>query len=164
MDCPDCSSGHTEIIESRLCTNGTRRRRHACLTCGKRWTTWDGDRPEPAQACRARRRTPTRKNRPPLDEHQVRRVLLAGRDVSNAQLARELDVSRETIRQIRLGMVYAKVCPEIARQAAAAPPPVVEGPSCYSCGHWRDGCTFGFPDWQDIGPTFAAECHLYAAA
>lgn len=163
MNCPDCSSGHTEILESRLCHNGSRRRRHECQTCGSRWTTWEGERPAKGSTGKPRKRT-TRAKRGPLTPEQVRRVLLAPKDVNNAELARELGVGRETIRQIRLGMIYAHVHPEIARLGAPVEvPPAEDGPSCYGCVHWREGCTFGFPDWREIGPAFAAECHLYAA-
>lgn len=160
MDCPDCSSGHTEVLESRLCNNGTRRRRHRCLTCDHRWTTWDG--PKPTQGNTTRRTTANRGKR--LDPEEVRHVLLSPREVSNAQLSRELGVSAEMIRQIRIGKAHAKVHPEIARWGA--PPPETAGRTCYTCSHWREarGCSFGFPDPTLEGVGFARECDLYQAA
>lgn len=38
MNCPNCKSNQTFIVDSRACGNSTRRRRE-CEGCGERWST-----------------------------------------------------------------------------------------------------------------------------
>lgn len=63
--CPNCAAppSGVRVLETRRRADGTLRRRKACLACGHRWTTWEGDvaaRP----ALRGRRASPV--PRPPL--------------------------------------------------------------------------------------------------
>lgn len=160
--CPECYSSHTEVIESRLCTNGTRRRRHACLHCTHRWTAWDGPRPKPAESAKKRRRKPQRHPVAPLTDAQVLQILMRT-DTTNATMGRLMNRSPETIRQIRHGITHAKVHPEVARWGQTPAAPDKSAPSCYACTHWTDRCAFGFPDPLEEGPGFAADCDLYAA-
>jgi len=162
--CPLCFSSHTDVVESRLCSNGTRRRRHNCLHCGHRWTVWDGQRPSLAAIARQKMKPPGRQNTARLTAAQVRVVLLA-RDVTHYAMAKQVGFSPETIRQVRYGATHAKLHPEIARWAPPASGQVVQPannePSCYACRHWNDRCAFGFPDPLQEGPGFAADCDLY---
>jgi len=156
IDCPTCHSSCTEVLESRTCNNGTRRRRHLCLDCGNRWTTWDGPRPKQGAAagcCHAKR-----PDLPPrLTEGQVR-LILERRDLSGKALARQLGRSAEAIRQVRRGTAYREVLPDLPRWRRGQP----KGPSCYACSHWSAGCLMGFPDPMVEGPGFARDCSLYA--
>jgi hypothetical protein len=163
--CPTCASDYTKIVESRLCTNGTRRRRHRCDNCRHIWTTWDG--PRPPRGGIGTRNPPQyqRSWKCKLSTEQVRYALVSI-DLSNAQVARELDCSTETIRQIRNGTIYRYEHPELLRTKATAksppPAPLPDGPNCLECTHWKGAeCGFGFPDPVLEGVTFAADCDLY---
>jgi|694.fasta_scaffold63958_4 hypothetical protein len=66
-------------------------------------------------------------------------------------------VSRETIRQIRIGKIYRDALPDGYR-----PPPGPNDPSCERCMHWYHGeCGLGFPDPALEGPVFASDCSLF---
>jgi hypothetical protein len=165
MDCPGCSSSHTAVIESRLCTtNGTRRRRHSCQDCGHRWTSWEGDKPPPGNtgSTHTNRRKPARNGRAKLTPEQVKQALTR-LDLNNTQLGQELGCSRETIRQVRAGLVYRNDHPELLRpnEDRRSRPPM-DGPTCLECAHWKSSrCSFDFPDPLLEGITFAADCDLY---
>jgi hypothetical protein len=159
VNCPNCHSGQIEIVESRRCTNGTRRRRHECLTCQHRWTSWDGIRPKRGGAANAYRHRAGSYRKVTPDA--VRAILLAPRTETHQQLAVRLDLSPEMIRQVRIGKAHATVHPELARWGQ--PVPEAQGKSCYCCIHWgAAACSFGFPDPIQEGPTFARECQVYA--
>ena len=163
MECPGCRSSHTEVLESRLCINGTRRRRHSCLTCGYRWTIWEGERPDRSEISKSMKRRPARRPASALTAAQVRQALL-DRDEGHHAMGRRLGRSPEAIRQLRYGITHKNIHPEIARWGQATPATTSPGPSCYTCGHWRtDRCSFGFPEPGLEGPDFAADCDLYAA-
>lgn len=161
MSCPKCASAQTELCESRLCVNGTRRRRHQCKACGHRWTSWDGPRPTPHDVNRKRRTTPGPRVRPNLTPDEVR-FALVNLDLNNRQVADQLGCSRETVRQLRCGLLYVKVHPELPRPKSPKPKAQATGPSCDRCASWKDDrCGFGFPDPVQEGLTFAADCGLY---
>jgi len=90
---------------------------------------------------------------------EIRKILLDRR--SNHAVARDLDRSAESIRQVRLGIIRANVHPEIPRWNQPQTP-ATSGSSCYRCQHWRDHCTFGYPDPLEEGPTFAQDCAMYS--
>lgn len=150
MNCPECSSGSARVVDTRLLLNG-RKRRLLCRNCGHRWTTHEpASADEPVRA----RRTLCRRGRS-LTAEEVRLILLAPLTVSNATLGRELEVSRELVRQVRNGYIHAKIHPEIAR-------PGGRGRSCHGCQNWStSGCSYGFPEPNDEGPSFARDCDLY---
>lgn len=161
MTCPTCSSALTEVIETRLCSNGTRRRRRRCRTCGYRWTTWEGERPPTGAQPGVTRAKPPRTGTGRLTTEQVR-FALARTDLNNRQAGREIGCSAEAVRQIRNGTIYAHVLPQLPRPGAPSRPVVADGPSCLECVHWDGGgCGFGFPDPLMEGVTFAADCDLY---
>jgi hypothetical protein len=161
MTCPNCYSAQIEVREVRICNNGTRRRRHECLACSHRWTSWDGPRPIRGYSPNGRRK-PAQGKRGKLTPAEIKRVLTQ-LDLNNKQLAAELGCSCETIRQVRAGMLYASIHPELLRPKAKRPaPPPVDGPTCLGCVHWKGSrCSFDFPDPVMEGITFAADCDLY---
>lgn len=155
VDCSNCNSSLTEVIESRLCSNSTRRRRHCCLNCGYRWTSWDGPRPEPGKHATVRRRqTVHRPDR--LTDDQVR-LILERRDLSAKGLAKELGRTRQAICQIRRGDTYRDVLPEVPRWDNSN----LQVVSCHNCIHWRNRCGMDFPDPIEEGPGFAVDCSFY---
>lgn len=155
MNCSSCHSSCTKVIESRLCINGTRRRRHHCLNCGHRWTSWDGPRPDPSEhmtpLIRRRMQMPKR-----LTDDEVR-MILERRNISARRLANDLGRSAEAICQVRAGISYRNVLPEIPRWGARKSMRA----SCHACVHWRSRCVMGFPDPEEEGPGFAADCSLF---
>lgn len=158
--CPSCGSEHVEVIETRICSNRTRRRRHGCLTCKHRWTTWSGDRP-PVGGVPGKRKRP-QPRRSALTDEQIRTILLS-RDLNNAEMGRMMNRSPEAIRQIRIGTTSSHRLPKIPRwNQESSPQPGIR--SCYGCKNWDAGkCSFGFPDPLEEGPEFALDCDLYAA-
>lgn len=161
-DCPECYSSHVEVIESRLCVNGTRRRRMACITCSHRWTSWEGERPNLSEINRTIPRRKPRKPKTQLTAEQVKQALL-NRDASHAEMGRLLGRSPEAIRQLRHGVTHSKVLPKIPRWGVLQAAATAER-SCYACANWSAGqCAFGFPDPHLEGPGFADDCDLYSA-
>lgn len=168
--CEHCGSTNLDLIDSSKLSNGSRRRRYECRTCGKRMTIWIGERPKPT----GHRRPGLNVGRvqlPPLDESQVRTVLLSIRSTSDQAMADQIGRSRELIRQIRSGKLYPDSCPDLPRRnsnliAPNQKPPPITGPTCLTCTNWRGtrGCGFEFPDAIEEGVGFAAECLLYSAA
>jgi hypothetical protein len=134
-----------------------------CVDCGHRWTIWDGPKPPRGGAGLRKTSSTIGRKRGKLTEEQVRQALLRT-DLNNVEAGRVIGCSAESVRQIRAGLVYRMVYPELRRPGAPAdaPPPTVEGPSCYECGNWAGArCGFGFPDPLLEGPGFAADCDLY---
>jgi hypothetical protein len=89
-----------------------------------------------------------------LTDDDVREILTASR--SGASLARRFGKSRQAISQIRLGITYAEVAPEIPRRSRSK--------SCRGCRFWRDGvdpCSQGVLDVIKEGPSFAADCEFF---
>lgn len=159
MDCPTCNGTHTKVIETHRCTNGTRRRRYRCFDCEHRWSIWDGDRP-PKGGIGPRRR-PIGKRAGRLTPDQIR-LALTRADLNNKQASQLLNCSAETVRQIRCGMIYGSIFPNLIRPKAIAQKPASDGPNCLDCQQWSDGrCSFGFPDPQLEGLTFAADCSTF---
>jgi hypothetical protein len=155
--CKACGSSNAHVIESRICDNGTRRRRYSCLSCSYRWTYWDGPRPIKGRVTGNRNIGPKRGCR--TTEEEVKRILLAPLDTTNVELAREMDFSAEWVRRIRVGLSCANVCPELERLRSV--PNGAEGRSCYNCLYWSPGCDFGFPDPCKEGPGYAQDCDLF---
>ena len=155
--CKACGSDNVDVIESRLCNNGTRRRRHRCLSCGYRWTEWDG--PRPTQGRMAGSHSVSSRRSRQTTEEEVRRILLAPAGVTNVRLAREMDFSPEWVRRIRIGLSCVNICPELKRGKPI--PGSAKGRSCYSCFYWNSGCCFGFPEPFEEGPGYAQYCSLF---
>ena len=98
-------------------------------------------------------RSTTAKRGRGLEPDEVRQILLAPREVSNSTLGRQLGVSRESVRQIRAGIIHARTHPELPRLG-----PVKV--SCDSCCHFSGRCSYGFPEAVSE-PWFAGECDFY---
>jgi len=155
--CKACGSGQAKVIESRLCNNGTRRRRYCCLSCDCRWTHWDG--PKPIQGLMKAGRSVSSGRGRQTTEEEVKRILLAPLDVTNVQLARVMNFSPEWVRRIRTGLSCIKICPELRRRMPFSTG--VNGRSCHDCFHWALGCGFGFPDPYTEGPGYAKDCDFF---
>ena len=164
--CPSCSSTNTKTIESRPIRAGARRRRHCCNSCDHRWTSYadaQGNSIAPPPPVVPRAPQPPRPHQLRFSEADVR-LILQSPDRTLNSLAAELGCSRETVRQVRRGLSYIDVHPELPRQGARPAPPPAGAPSCLRCNHWQnDDCGIGFPDPLEEGPGFAADCDLYAA-
>lgn len=157
FSCLKCNSSSIEVVESRLCSNGTRRRRHSCLACGYRWTTWDGPRPAQGRIPGVWVAAKTKRGQE-VTEEEVRAILLAPKNIRHTTLARQLNVTPQTVRSIRMGIRRRTVCPGLPRWDLKK---AVKGRSCYNCEHWSLGCGFGFPDPQEEGPGYAQDCDLF---
>lgn len=138
-------------LESRVNCKGIRRRRYQCSN-GHRWTT----RTNSAAGVYSLQ---------PLTEDQVRLILESGLGV--AELSRIVRKSRSAIVHVLRGTSCRRVLPEIPRPRASdnvSPLRRKRSPrrkSCHRCQHWHGGCTMGFPDPAEEGPSFAMECALY---
>lgn len=164
MNCEHCGANNPELVRSSLVSNGSRRRRYCCRRCKHRWTTWTGDRPQQGQAPGAKR-GPAAPCLPPLTEDQVR-LILTQVDLSDTAMAKQLGRTRESVRQVRVGMTFIDSCPELPRRKVTteAEAPAAMTVSCLSCRNWRGerGCGFELPDPVEEGIGFAIDCILYA--
>jgi hypothetical protein len=161
MNCTKCNSALQRVAEVRKLGNGTRRRRIECMNCGYRWTEWDGPKPDASE--RAMPMVVRQRKRPALTDEEVR-LTLTRPDLNNKDLARLLGCSAETVRQIRCGMLYKSVMPDLVRPKGPRWKPVSDGPMCDNCSHWLGNkCSFAFPDPVQEGLAFAADCHLYTS-
>lgn len=152
MSCGKCSSENTKVIESRVCLNGSRRRRVWCRDCGYRWTVWDGERPQPGRVRHARGGNGG--NKPPLSEDDVRLILTSR--LTAVEIGRQVGRSPQAITAIRRGLIHKNTAPEIPRWRVAG------GMLCTDCQHWcGNHCGMGFPDPIEEGPGFAEDCSLY---
>jgi hypothetical protein len=92
------------------------------------------------------------------------RQILTQDELNNVEISQLVGCSRETVRQIRAGLIYRVVHPELLRPGANRdmPPLIIDGLNCYDCVNWAGSrCNFGFPDPLIEGLTFAADCDLY---
>jgi hypothetical protein len=159
--CPLC--GHlAKVIRSESSASGTRRRRVACQnhSCGHRWSEWDGPRPPRNAAALLSRAAAARGGAIGggcrwLSEAEIRRALLC-RDVSHRAMAQELGCSRETVRQLRLGLTNADVAPELPRWEQRP------RRTCEDCKLWSGSCSIGLPDPEEEGTGFAVDCACFA--
>lgn len=87
-----------------------------------------------------------------LSPDQVRTILLSCD--SGTQLAKRLGLHKETIYQVRRGLHYGHLFPELPRSSAA---------SCTQCCHWSDRghCGLGFPDALSAGARYAQICSAF---
>jgi DNA-binding CsgD family transcriptional regulator len=96
-------------------------------------------------------------------EQIVRAVLSRGSHYTHQAIAKELGVSREYVRQIRIGHVLAKVLPELPREDPQARTQRCTGCRMFEPGQWQ--CSLGIP--ESIGPDgmlqnrYAIECSSY---
>ena len=85
------------------------------------------------------------------------------------ELAKELGVTHQSVNQVRVGMTYRQLWPELKRHIPAPRPrrrraPVTDkAPAidCRNCAHWWHGrCDLDVPE---AGDDFAAECSYFSA-
>lgn len=142
-------------METRVRSDNAVRRRRVCISCGHRWSTLEriyAKLPHPQKGKPVPRLDPYRKRK--LNREQVLAIYHADLSATTlVDLASRYGVTRETVRQIRAGLTHRKLLASTDDLQL-----------CTGCIHWaRSGyCTMGFPDPEEEGPTFAAECSLYA--
>ena len=109
---------------------------------------------------------------PARREEITRAVLTASIELSHNELARQVGVSRECVRQVRSGQLYRSYCPDLPRLA-----PGVLQLSCNDCVHFvrerlrrrvngidrTGGCGLGIPECTE-GFAFARGCGAFAHA
>jgi transposase-like protein len=145
--CPLCNS-KSKVVESRKFLDGGRRTRFECVQCQHRWTATTRD-----------VLTPFVKEK--LTPDQIA-TILQRKDLNHAQAGRLFNRTVNCIREIRHGIVYRDVCPEILRWKVSAP---VTGPVCGQCVHWSEkekGCDMEFPEARNKNSTFAKECNVFS--
>lgn len=119
--------------------------------------------------------TATTQRRPFTQEEIVERVLNAPAEVSAAELGRQLGLSRESIRRVRLGTLYGGVLPHLPRHGN-----YVASRRCWQCqiavrqqqGNQRmrmprrddveldlPWCSLSIP--ESVNAAFARECPLF---
>jgi hypothetical protein len=159
--CPLC--GHpAKVTKSQGAANGSRWRRVSCQnsSCAHRWSEWSGPRPPRNAAvvlarAAAAQGVSIRNGYRQLSEAEIRLALLR-RDANHCAMARELGCSRETVRQLRLGLTNADVAPELPRWKAKP------RRSCEDCKFWSGTCGIGLPDPEEEGVGFAMDCVCFA--
>lgn len=73
---------------------------------------------------------------------------------SNVNLARELKVSKQCISQVRLGLTYKHIAPNIRRKNSVRR-------ACSTCNHWKHGaCDLDVPESKE-DPFYADECNYF---
>lgn len=79
---------------------------------------------------------------------------------SDGEVAKRLGVSRQAVNNVRLGVAYRRIAPQLPRRTSTAPPKGGEE-ICTECQHWTGyGCAFGFPEpLKDL--RFAQECSMH---
>lgn len=156
--CPKCG-GQGFIRDSWTSSLGVRRRMHC--SCGNRWTDFDGKpplparkRPPPVLSLAEQRIIAVRERR--LTTDQVR-LILTRLDISTREFGRLLNNKRQTISNVRRGLRYANVLPELPRVQA-----VDRSRVCTKCRHWSgEWCGLGWPDPVEDGLTAALFCDDY---
>ena len=119
-----------------------------CKLCGYRWTIYvdlnkGKEIPEP--------QVPSRKTR--LTEKEVKSILLDRR--SYGQIAKDYDVSHQSISAIKRGETYKYFCKNIPRYK----PKIKLNITCQTCDQWcNNKCALGVPE---AGVSFANECSFY---
>lgn len=145
--CAECQSP-ARVLRSHTNRDGTRTRRYECHGCQRRWTIWDEGR---------KRMRPEQCGRPVLSDDQLLELLTTRREVPAKRLAAEWGCSPFPILQARKGLAYTNRLPDIPRPGLA--PAAID---CRRCIHWEDdACLLGFPEPQEEGPGFAADCAAF---
>jgi hypothetical protein len=136
-----CDHRNNRIVSTGLNYDGTKYKSRRCKDCGHYWKE-------------GRVYAPRRK----LSDEDVLEILATPRTVSDRVMAERFGVSREAVRQVRAGLIYATVAAEIDRSEA--------GRLCSSCSFFdlEGGCLMQFPDFDELGPAFARECNAYVTS
>lgn len=86
-----------------------------------------------------------------FNEEQIVEILSS--TLSDGQLAKQFNISRSGLAQIRTGLTYASVRPDIPRRGTK---------TCFKCLHWhKHACSLEFPDPKEEGVRFASLCSSF---
>jgi len=151
MQCPECKSDWTIVLESRKTARGDRRRRFECRTCLHRWTDFViGAGPK----AKALAKTAT--------HHAFRRLSrddaidIIRSTLPQRELAKVYGITRQAISRIKTAQQYRDVYEEIYPESKR---PLLR---CSECLHWLvQGCGLEFPE---AGESFATDCSAYLAS
>lgn len=88
-----------------------------------------------------------------LTRDQIYKILTS--TTSHRALARLFKVSHQTIMDVRFGQTYRYLFPDLSRKA---PETTLR---CWSCVHYKDGCTLDLAEYSELGPKCASECACY---
>ena len=93
----------------------------------------------------------------------VRAVLSYGKHFTHNDIGRELGISREYVRQVRVGISLANVLPELPREDPTARTQRCSGCRMFDASHWQ--CSLGIPESTDqdgmLQNRYAIECSSY---
>lgn len=157
VTCESCGGDSCKVLESRPITRTVRRRRWICLTCNHRWTIYTNKKGETVKS--PPKNKPYSQQRPrtgrKLKHDEVKFILTT--EFNNKDLGERFNLSRETIRLIRIGSIYKDVHPDIPR---LKPKPSIK-PSCRKCVNWKGRCLMDIPDPVVEGVRFAKDCIFY---
>jgi hypothetical protein len=147
VQCPECNSERSFILESRATARGQRRRRFECQTCLHRWTSFEQDTNSPY------RRSKVEESKK-LAKADV--VELIESELAVPELAEKYDIAQEMVLRIQRGVLYKDIYEELYPCANRS---VLH---CVECLHWRrERCGLEFPEGGD---TFATDCSAYLAS
>jgi len=91
------------------------------------------------------------KNQGRFSDQEIVEILFS--DESDGEIAKWAGISRSGVAQIRTGLTYAHVRPDIPRRT---------NKTCLKCLHWHNrACSLDFPDPKEEGPRFASLCSSY---
>jgi hypothetical protein len=100
---------------------------------------------------------------PEQREERVRLILAFPPTATHLHIAEQTGISRETVRRVRVGQMWAKVAPELERME-----PDQSSRQCRWCIHWepraaagRGCCGLGIPEPQTDGQTYARGCGAF---
>jgi transposase-like protein len=153
--CISCGSENTRIrnVYHAVTVQGLKYRYH-CNDCQAKWIAWRGEKPDPNTYRK-------KANRNQFTEEQIR-LILAERSVSQQALGRRLGKSRTAIGKIRRGELHADVAPDLPRWKRTVPDRARSNKSCIDCHYCVNRvCKMAIPEFEEEGPTFAAECLWY---
>lgn len=154
--CPRCET-KARVIEVRRLTTGGRRRRLECQnpSCGHRWTIREESSEPLPPGFSGPRRKPSRTRLDAEFTDDELLLILERRDLNNVQLGKLLNCSRELVRQIRCGLVYADRLPHVTRWSRTG---LKQQRTCEQCEQWLGYCSLGHPDPEEEGLEFATDC------
>lgn len=168
LHCPQCQSTRKERLSARKLSDGSYRKRYECQMCKHRWSVWTGEQPVPGKRSPPKQ---TSKSSLPakLTSDQVRYILQC-LQTSDVAVSKQLGISREAVRQVRVGITYGNLHTDLPRRVTQAVSATTTQLTdikltCTYCSNWRDvtGCLFEVPDCISEGIEFASDCALYIA-
>lgn len=156
ITCQSCGADNCKVLESRPITRDVRRRRWSCNKCGFRWTIYTNRKGQEISQPPKTKVSPHPRSGRKLKNDEVK-FILTEIDLNNKELGDRFNLSRETIRLIRIGSIYRDVHPELERTK----PNYSTRPSCKKCVNWKGYCSMDVPDPEVEGVKFAKDCVFY---